>query len=164
MAEYVKKRGKVIVININPEKDKTMVQELLYDNWKEEIGQYLKSYFRSNDKFVTCEGSIWKLHKAGSDQTHGDDCKICVLLTQSCNKASEEWLEKLLDMYGHGSSDEIFKPKCELKYQNNLKDFKLLLITELDIAGEAFRPDGGRAAGGVQAGRSQAVFEDWQCE
>ena len=52
-------------------------------------------------------------------------------------------------MYGHGSSDEIFKPKCELlKYQNNLKDFKLLLITELDIAGEAFRPDGGRAAGG----------------
>ena len=58
MAEYVKKRGKVIVININPEKDKTMVQELLYDNWKEEIGQYLKSYFRSNDKFVTCEGSI----------------------------------------------------------------------------------------------------------
>ena len=56
MAEYVKKRGKVIMIN--PEKDKTMVQELLDVNWKEEIRQYLKSYFRSNDKFVTCEESI----------------------------------------------------------------------------------------------------------
>ena len=54
MAEYVKKR----VIKINPEKDKTMVQELLDVNWKEEIGQYLKSYLRSNDKFVTCEESI----------------------------------------------------------------------------------------------------------
>ena len=48
--------GKVIMIN--PEKDKTMVQELLDVNWKEEIRQYLKSYFRSNDKFVTCEESI----------------------------------------------------------------------------------------------------------
>ena len=56
MAEYVKKSGKVIMIN--PEKDKTMVQELLDVNWKEEIRQYLKSYFRSNDKFVTCEESI----------------------------------------------------------------------------------------------------------
>ena len=49
MAEYVKKRGKVIVIN--PEKDKTMVQELL--DFKEKLDNILKICFKSNEKFVT---------------------------------------------------------------------------------------------------------------
>ena len=49
MAEYVKKRGKVIVIN--PEKDKTMVQELL--DFKEKLDKILRQCFRNNDKFVT---------------------------------------------------------------------------------------------------------------
>ena len=49
MAEYVKKRGKVIVIN--PEKDKTMVQELL--DFKEKLDNILKACFSNNDKFIT---------------------------------------------------------------------------------------------------------------
>ena len=49
MAEYVKKRGKVIVIN--PEKDKTMVQELL--DFKEKLDTILRCCFSNNDKFIT---------------------------------------------------------------------------------------------------------------
>ena len=49
MAEYVKKRGKVIVIN--PEKDKTMVQELL--DFKEKLDMILLQCFKNNEKFVT---------------------------------------------------------------------------------------------------------------
>ena len=49
MAEYVKKRGKVIVIN--PEKDKTMVQELL--DFKEKLDMILMQCFKNNEKFVT---------------------------------------------------------------------------------------------------------------
>jgi cullin-4 len=48
IAEYIKKRGKVIVIN--PEKDKTMVQELL--EFKEKLDRILEECFKNNDKFI----------------------------------------------------------------------------------------------------------------
>merc|ERR1719402_2198081 len=48
MAEYVKKRGKVIVIN--PEKDKTMVQELL--DFKAKLDRIVTNCFMNNDKFA----------------------------------------------------------------------------------------------------------------
>merc|ERR1719270_2724176 len=48
MAEYVKKRGKVIVIN--PEKDKTMVQELL--DFKEKLDVIMVVCFSANEQFI----------------------------------------------------------------------------------------------------------------
>ena len=48
MCEYVKKRGSVIVVN--PEKDKTMVQELL--DFKEKLDSIMASCFMSNDQFI----------------------------------------------------------------------------------------------------------------
>ena len=48
MCDYVKKRGRVIVVN--PEKDKTMVQELL--DFKEKLDLVMVSCFGSNEQFI----------------------------------------------------------------------------------------------------------------
>ena len=48
MCEYVKKRGSVIVIN--PEKDKTMVQELL--EFKDKLDVIMVVCFSANEQFI----------------------------------------------------------------------------------------------------------------
>ena len=48
MCDYVKKRGRVIVVN--PEKDKTMVQELL--DFKEKLDLVMVTCFGSNEQFI----------------------------------------------------------------------------------------------------------------
>jgi len=95
MAEYVKKRGKVIVIN--PEKDKTMVQELL--DFKEKLDNILKSCFRSNDKFVT---SLKDAFESFINQRQNKPAEMIAKFVDSKlragnKEASEEELEKLLD-------------------------------------------------------------------
>merc|ERR1712198_696044 len=94
MAEYVKKRGKVIVIN--PEKDKTMVQELL--DFKEKLDNILKSCFRNNDKFVT---SLKDAFESFINQRQNKPAEMIAKFVDSKlragNKvASEEELERLL--------------------------------------------------------------------
>ena len=48
MCDYVKKRGRVIVVN--PEKDKTMVQELL--DFKDKLDLIMTNCFNSNSPFI----------------------------------------------------------------------------------------------------------------
>ena len=48
MCDYVKKRGRVIVVN--PEKDKTMVQELL--DFKDKLDLIMTECFKSNSNFI----------------------------------------------------------------------------------------------------------------
>jgi len=95
MAEYVKKRGKVIVIN--PEKDKTMVQELL--DFKEKLDNILKSCFRNNEKFVT---SLKDAFESFINQRQNKPAEMIAKFVDSKlragnKEASEEELEKLLD-------------------------------------------------------------------
>jgi len=95
MAEYVKKRGKVIVIN--PEKDKTMVQELL--DFKEKLDLILLQCFRNNDKFVT---SLKDSFESFINQRQNKPAEMIAKFVDSKLRAgnkesSEEELEKLLD-------------------------------------------------------------------
>jgi len=95
MAEYVKKRGKVIVIN--PEKDKTMVQELL--DFKEKLDKILQQCFRNNDKFVT---SLKDSFESFINQRQNKPAEMIAKFVDSKlragnKEASEEELEKLLD-------------------------------------------------------------------
>jgi len=95
MAEYVKKRGKVIVIN--PEKDKTMVQELL--DFKEKLDNILKICFKSNEKFVT---SLKDAFESFINQRQNKPAEMIAKFVDSKlragnKEASEEELEKLLD-------------------------------------------------------------------
>ena len=95
MSEYVKKRGKVIVIN--PEKDKTMVQELL--DFKEKLDNILKLCFRNNDKFVT---SLKDAFESYINQRQNKPAEMIAKFVDSKLRAgnkesSEEELEKLLD-------------------------------------------------------------------
>jgi len=95
MSEYVKKRGKVTVIN--PEKDKTMVQELL--DFKEKLDNILKKCFRSNDKFVT---SLKDAFESFINQRQNKPAEMIAKFVDSKLRAgnkesSEEELEKLLD-------------------------------------------------------------------
>jgi cullin-4 len=50
ICDYVKKRGSVIVVN--PEKDKTMVQELL--DFKEKLDVIMATSFTGNDQYIVC--------------------------------------------------------------------------------------------------------------
>ena len=95
MADYVKKRGKVIVIN--PEKDKTMVQELL--DFKEKLDNILKCCFQNNDKFVT---SLKDAFESFINQRQNKPAEMIAKFVDSKLRAgnkesSEEELEKLLD-------------------------------------------------------------------
>ena len=95
MAEYVKKRGKVIVIN--PEKDKTMVQELL--DFKEKLDNILQSCFSNNDKFVT---SLKDAFESFINQRQNKPAEMIAKFVDSKLRAgnkesSEEELERLLD-------------------------------------------------------------------
>jgi len=95
MAEYVKKRGKVIVIN--PEKDKTMVQELL--DFKEKLDSILRDCFKNNEKFVV---SLKDSFESFINQRQNKPAEMIAKFVDSKlragnKEASEEELEKLLD-------------------------------------------------------------------
>jgi len=82
---------------INPEKDKTMVQELL--DFKEKLDNILKKCFRSNDKFVT---SLKDAFESFINQRQNKPAEMIAKFVDSKLRAgnkesSEEELEKLLD-------------------------------------------------------------------
>jgi len=95
MAEYIKKRGKVIVTN--PEKDRTMVQELL--DFKEKLDQILIQCFKSNDKFIL---SLKDSFESFINQRQNKPAEMIAKFVDSKlragnKEASEEELERLLD-------------------------------------------------------------------
>lgn len=95
MAEYVKKRGKVIVIN--PEKDKTMVQELL--DFKAKLDRIVRGCFMNNDKFaVALKDSFESFINQRQNKPAEMIAKFVDSKLRAGNKeASEEELERLLD-------------------------------------------------------------------
>jgi len=95
MAEYVKKRGKVIVIN--PEKDKTMVQELL--DFKAKLDRIVTNCFMNNDKFaVALKDSFESFINTRQNKPAEMIAKFVDSKLRAGNKeSSEEELEKLLD-------------------------------------------------------------------
>jgi len=124
MAEYVKKRGKVIVIN--PEKDKTMVQELL--EFKEKLDIILEECFKNNEKFVT---ALKDSFEAFINQRQNKPAEMIAKFVDSKLRAgnkesSEEEMERLLDKimvlfrFIHGK--DVF----EAFYKNHLS--KRLLV------------------------------------
>lgn len=95
LCDFVKKRGRLIVVN--PEKDKTMVQELL--DFKEKLDLIMQDCFKSNEQFIvsmkeSCESFInTRQNKPAELIAKFVDSKL-----KAGNKeASEEELEKLLD-------------------------------------------------------------------
>ena len=95
MAEYVKKRGKVIVLN--PEKDKTMVQELL--DFKAKLDRIVTKCFLNNDKFaVALKDSFESFINTRQNKPAEMIAKFVYSKLRAGNKeSSEEELEKLLD-------------------------------------------------------------------
>jgi len=95
MADYVKKRGKVIVIN--PEKDKTMVQELL--DFKEKLDIIMEKCFRSNEKYIT---ALKDSFESFINQRQNKPAEMIAKFVDSKLRAgnkesSEEEMERLLD-------------------------------------------------------------------
>lgn len=95
MAEYTKKRGKVIVIN--PEKDKTMVQELL--DFKFKLDKIVQGCFNNNEKFVV---ALKDSFESFINQRQNKPAEMIAKFVDSKLRAgnkesSEEELEKLLD-------------------------------------------------------------------
>ena len=76
---YFKARGAAIVIN--PEKDKTMVQELL--NFKEKLDNIIEESFAKNEKFVNtmkvCFSTYRLLSHCSSHVDSGWDCRAIFL-------------------------------------------------------------------------------------
>ena len=95
MAEYVKKRGKVIVVN--PEKDKTMVQELL--DFKAKLDRIVSNCFMNNEKFaVALKDSFESFINTRQNKPAEMIAKFVDSKLRAGNKeSSEEELEKLLD-------------------------------------------------------------------
>lgn len=92
---YIKKRGRTIVIN--PEKDKTLVQELL--DFKDQMDNVVLSCFQRNEKFVNALKEAFehfvnqRLNKPAELIAKFVDSKL-----RAGNKeATEEELERLLD-------------------------------------------------------------------
>lgn len=95
MTEYIKKRGKVIVIN--PEKDKTMVQELL--DFKDKLDTILEKCFKSNEKFIV---ALKDSFESFINQRQNKPAEMIAKFVDSKLRAgnkewSEEEMEKLLD-------------------------------------------------------------------
>ena len=95
MCDYVKKRGRVIVVN--PEKDKTMVQELL--DFKEKLDLVMVSCFGSNEQFIV---SMKEAFESFINIRQNKPAELIAKFVDSKlragnKEASEEELEKLLD-------------------------------------------------------------------
>jgi len=95
MSEFIKKRGKVIVIN--PEKDKTMVQELL--DFKDKLDMCFEKCFGNNEKFST---AIKDSFEAFINQRQNKPAEMIAKFVDTKLRAgnkesSEEEMERLLD-------------------------------------------------------------------
>merc|ERR1719458_983750 len=95
MCDYVKNRGRVIVVN--PEKDKTMVQELL--DFKEKLDLVMVTCFRSNEQFIV---SMKEAFESFINIRQNKPAELIAKFVDSKlragnKEASEEELEKLLD-------------------------------------------------------------------
>lgn len=93
--QYIKKKGKVIVTN--PEKDKTMVQELL--DFKDQMDIVVLNCFQKNEKFIN---SLKEAFEFYINQRPNKPAELIAKFVDSKLKAgnkeaTEEELEKLLD-------------------------------------------------------------------
>lgn len=93
--QYIKKKGRVIVTN--PEKDKTMVQELL--DFKDQMDLIVTSSFQRNDKFVN---SLKEAFEYFINQRTNKPAELIAKFVDSKLKSgnkelTEEELERLLD-------------------------------------------------------------------
>lgn len=93
--QYIKKRGKVIVTN--PEKDKTMVQELL--DFKDQMDLVVNQCFNKNDKFIN---SLKEAFEHFINQRPNKPAELIAKFVDSKLRAgnkesTEEELERLLD-------------------------------------------------------------------
>ncbi|KAI1287352.1 Cullin-4B [Halotydeus destructor] len=93
--QYIKKKGKVIVTN--PEKDKTMVQELL--EFKDQMGAVVSKCFNQSEKFTI---SMKEAFEYFINQRPNKPAELIAKFVDSKLKAgnkeaTEEELEKLLD-------------------------------------------------------------------
>jgi len=95
VCDYVKKRGRVIVVN--PEKDKTMVQELL--DFKDKLDLIMTECFKSNSNFIVAmKESFETFINVRQNKPAELIAKFVDTKLRAGNKvASEEELEKLLD-------------------------------------------------------------------
>merc|ERR1712029_446083 len=95
MCDYVKERGRVIVVN--PEKDKTMVQELL--DFKDKLDLIMSDCFNSNSNFIVAmKESFETFINVRQNKPAELIAKFVDTKLRAGNKvASEEELEKLLD-------------------------------------------------------------------
>ncbi|UYV81008.1 CUL4A [Cordylochernes scorpioides] len=92
---YIKKRGRVIVTN--PEKDKTMVQELL--DFKDQLDTVVSQCFQRNDKFIN---SLKEAFEHFINQRPNKPAELIAKFVDSKlragnKEATEEELERLLD-------------------------------------------------------------------
>ncbi|XP_053200258.1 cullin-4B-like [Panonychus citri] len=93
--QYIKKRGKVIVTN--PEKDRTMVQELL--DFKDQMDLIVNNCFNKNDKFIN---SLKEAFEHFINQRPNKPAELIAKFVDSKLRAgnkesTEEELERLLD-------------------------------------------------------------------
>ena len=95
MCDFVKKRGRVIVVN--PEKDKSMVQELL--DFKDKLDLIMSECFESNSQFIIAmKESFESFINIRQNKPAELIAKFVDSKLRAGNKvASEEELEKLLD-------------------------------------------------------------------
>ncbi|KAK0048820.1 cullin-4A [Biomphalaria pfeifferi] len=98
-AAYIKKTGRVIVVNPNndPEKDKDMVQQLL--DFKDKIDNVILECFERNDKFIN---SMKESFESFINQRQNKPAELIAKYVDSKlragnKEATEEELEKLLD-------------------------------------------------------------------
>ncbi|XP_014681402.1 PREDICTED: cullin-4A-like [Priapulus caudatus] len=93
-SSYVKKRGRAIVIN--PEKDKTMVQELL--DFKEKLDTIVSDCFQNNEKFILALKDSFEYFINQRLNNSRALAKFVDSKLRAGNKeATEEELERLLD-------------------------------------------------------------------
>ncbi|CAL1540669.1 unnamed protein product [Lymnaea stagnalis] len=99
VAAYIKKTGRVIVVNPtnDPEKDKDMVQQLL--DFKDKIDNVILECFERNDKFIN---SMKESFEAFINQRQNKPAELIAKYVDSKlragnKEATEEELEKLLD-------------------------------------------------------------------
>lgn len=94
-SQYIKKRGRAIVIN--PERDKTLVQELL--DFKEQMDNVVAGCFHKNEKFIN---SLKEAFENFINQRQNKPAELIAKFVDSKlragnKEATEEELERLLD-------------------------------------------------------------------
>ncbi len=95
VCEYVKRRGAVIVVN--PEKDKTMVQELL--DFKDKLDTIMAECFGGNEQFIV---SMKEAFEAFINRRQNKPAELIAKFVDSKlragnKEADEEEMERILD-------------------------------------------------------------------